>query len=476
DPDSDEGGLAADEILSDYEEGLVSAPPNLVEGVFHRDPLTQAMSDNAMEAFKDQGAALLLCLSKHKKHILQTHWLLVGLAGCELRESTKQFGFKSSDQHAYMLDAYRRWIDMYETKVPEPPHDPGMFKKPNGVTKRTWQLALMILKTAINRKAVATSAALAQANPQAASLTADSTKKYAYQPLRGDLLLKKFVGDLKKRFSNSYITIWRIVAPDWPHLKSGSTKRELLPKMLTNAKLKADVKDWFAWVALGPFGLDCPFLRALRLSDRGGPTQTAMEYEARHTAETGVLGLTGRAAARRLMRGQGRQQVTGGPVESEPQSQGIRPPSPMSQQMLLCQQEKNSLQREQMAMGRVELAANLMNQAIHYASEAVDYSESPAVQELKARRVRMLMASVEDLCPERPTQMACTGVWDSSQSGDVSAYADGSTRPSSAGTSSSSSSQQVLYGMGNMGIQGGPDIDSDLINALDNFANDPLMG
>jgi hypothetical protein len=148
----------------------------------------------------------------------------------------------------------------------------------------------------------------------------------------------------------------------------------------------------------------------------------------------------------------------------------------MSEQMLLCQQEKNTILREQMAMGRVELAANLMNQALYYESEAVDYSESPAVQKLKARRVRMLMASVDDLCPKHPTQMPRTGVWDSSQSGDVSPYADGSTRPSSAGTSSSSSSQQVLYGMGNMGIQGGPDIDAELINALDNFANDPLMG
>jgi hypothetical protein len=300
------------------------------------------MSDNAMEAFKAQDAALLLCLSKHKKHILQTHWLLVGLAGCELRESTKHVGFKTSDQHAYMLDAYRRWIDMYVTKVPEPPHDPTMFKKPDGVTKRTWQLSLMILKTAINRKAGATSAALAQANPSSASLSADSTKKYAYQPLRGGLLLKKFVGDLKKRFSNSYITIWRSVAPDWPHLKSGSSKWELLPKMFNNAKLKADVKDWFAWVALGPFHLDCPFLRAPRPPGRAGPSQTAVEYEARHTAETGVIDLTGRAAARRLMRGQGCQQVTGGPVESAPQSHGTRLLSPMSQQMLLCQQEKNN--------------------------------------------------------------------------------------------------------------------------------------
>jgi hypothetical protein len=63
-------------------------------------------------------------------------------------------------------------------------------------------------------------------------------------------------------------------------------------------------------------------------------------------------------------------------------------------------------------MGRVELAANLLNQAIHYASEAVDYSESPAVQEIKARRVRMLVKSVDDLCPERPTQMPCTGGWE----------------------------------------------------------------
>jgi hypothetical protein len=154
DRDSDCGGDVAAE--SDYEANFVSAEPNIVGGIFHADPLTQAMSDNAMEAWVAQDAALINCINKHKMHILQTHWLLVGLAGCELRESTKHFGFKGADQNAYMLDAHRRWIDVYEEKVPEPPHDPGMFKKPQGVSKRTWQLALMILKMPINRKASAT--------------------------------------------------------------------------------------------------------------------------------------------------------------------------------------------------------------------------------------------------------------------------------------------------------------------------------
>ncbi|KAJ1428509.1 hypothetical protein B484DRAFT_449840, partial [Ochromonadaceae sp. CCMP2298] len=406
DPDSDDVADVGT-ADSDYEANLCSGEPNIVGGVFHADPLTQAVSDNAMEAWKEQDAALLLCVSKHKKHLLQTHWLLVGLAGCELRESTKHFGFKGADQHAYMLDAYRRWIEVYEEKVVEPPHDPNMFKRPVGVTKRTWQLALMIFKTSINRKAGSTSIALTLEDPSAANLSAKSAKKYAFQPLRGDLLLKKFVGDLKKRFDNSYSTIWKGVAPDWPHLKSGTTKWDLLPQMLKNAKLKSDVKDWMAWVCLGPFHLDCPFLRSCKNQSRAGPAQTTAEYLERHTAERGVMGLTSRANARRLMRGQGRQQVTGGDVDG--QSQGTRPPSPISAQMLLCQQEKNTIQREQMAMGRVELASNLINQAIHYASEPVNLSDSQALQDLKARRVRMLMASVDAICPdgasERPAQM-----------------------------------------------------------------------
>ncbi|KAJ1426592.1 hypothetical protein B484DRAFT_450645 [Ochromonadaceae sp. CCMP2298] len=250
------------------------------------------MSENAMESWEAQDAALINCIAKHKKHILQTHWLLVGLAGCELRESTKHFGFKGADQNAYMLDAYRRWIDMYEEKLLEPPHDPGMFKKSQGVTKRTWQLALMILKTSINRKTGAISAALALVEPAATNLPPKPAKKYAFQPLRGDLLVKKFVGDLKKRFNNSYFPIWRGVAPDWPHLKSGTTKWELLPKMLKSAGIKADVKDWFAWVCLGPFHLDCPFLRTPRGRERGGPAQSTSEYLKRHTAERGVISLT----------------------------------------------------------------------------------------------------------------------------------------------------------------------------------------
>jgi len=277
---------------SDYEDNLVSAEPNIVGGIFHADPLTKAMSENAMESWEAQDAALINCIAKHKKHILQTHWLLVGLAGCELRESTKHFGFKGADQNAYMLDAYRRWIDMYEEKLLEPPHDPGMFKKSQGVTKRTWQLALMILKTSINRKTGAISAALALVEPAATNLPPKPAKKYAFQPLRGDLLVKKFVGDLKKRFNNSYFPIWRGVAPDWPHLKSGTTKWELLPKMLKSAGIKADVKDWFAWVCLGPFHLDCPFLRTPRGRERGGPAQSTSEYLKRHTAERGVISLT----------------------------------------------------------------------------------------------------------------------------------------------------------------------------------------
>ncbi|KAJ1435889.1 hypothetical protein B484DRAFT_443993 [Ochromonadaceae sp. CCMP2298] len=236
--------------------------------------------------------------------------------------------------------------------------------------------------------------------------------------------------------------------------------------MLKNAGIYADIiKDWFAWVCLGPFHLDRFFLRTPRGRERGGPAQTTSEYLERHTADICVVALTGRAATRRQARGLGRQQVTGGSADAAPQSQGTRTPSPMSEQMLLCQQEKNT----------VVLAANLMNQAIHYASEAVDYTESQAVQELKARRVRMRMASVDDLCPERSTQMPRTGGWESSQSGDVFPFGEGSTRPSSAGTSSSGNSQQVLYGLGNMSIQG-PDIDHDLIAALDNFDADPMMG
>ncbi|KAJ1396812.1 hypothetical protein B484DRAFT_472200, partial [Ochromonadaceae sp. CCMP2298] len=93
---------------SDYEDSRVSARPNFVAGAFLCEMETQAVSDNAMQAHHDNDADLLKCLIKYKKQILQTHWLLVGFAGSELRESTKQVGFKSHEQGSYMLDAYRR--------------------------------------------------------------------------------------------------------------------------------------------------------------------------------------------------------------------------------------------------------------------------------------------------------------------------------------------------------------------------------
>jgi hypothetical protein len=108
-----------------------------------------------------------------------------------------------------------------------------------------------------------------------------------------------------------------------------------------------------------------------------------------------------------------------------------------------------------MAMGRVELASKLLNQGIHYASEPVNPSESQAVQDLKARRVRMLLASVDAICPERPTHMPRTESWEGSQSGGTSPLgASGSSRPTSAGSVNTTTSQNVLAGMGNMGIQG----------------------
>ncbi|KAJ1404910.1 hypothetical protein B484DRAFT_469888 [Ochromonadaceae sp. CCMP2298] len=135
---------------SDYEDARVSARPHIVGGSFLCEMETQAVSNNAMQAHQDQDAELLKCLFKYKKHFLQTQWLLVGFAGSELRESTKKFGFKSHEQGSYMLDAYRRSIDLYDAEVLSPSHDPDMFKRPHDVSKRMWQLALMILKTSIN--------------------------------------------------------------------------------------------------------------------------------------------------------------------------------------------------------------------------------------------------------------------------------------------------------------------------------------
>ncbi|KAJ1408441.1 hypothetical protein B484DRAFT_403532 [Ochromonadaceae sp. CCMP2298] len=302
---------------SDYEDSRASARPNFVAGAFLCEMETQAVSDNAMQAHHDNDADLLKCLIKYKKQILQTHWLLVGFAGSELRESTKQVGFKSHEQGSYMLDAYRRWIDLYEVEVPSPPHDLDMFNRPHDVSKRTWQLALMILKTSINRRAGETAAASIAADPTAAALLASKRVTYAFQPLDGRLLVKKFNGDLKKRFVNCYAPIWNKVAPNYPAIPSGKTKWDLLKKMLSQANIKSDVKDWFAW-------------------------------------------------------------------------------------MLKCQVEKNNMQRQQLEMARIELSTNLINQAIHYASEPPIQDESDEVKEMRCRRVRIFLSSLDLMCPEQP--------------------------------------------------------------------------
>jgi hypothetical protein len=377
-----DGSANVSDADSDYEDARVSARPHIVGGSFLCEMETQAVSDNAMQAHQDQDAELLKCLIKYKKQILQTHWLLVGFAGSELRESTKQFGFKSHEQGSYMLDAYRRWIDLYEAEVPSPPHDPDMFKRPHDVPRRTWQLALMILKTSINRRAGETAAASIAADPTAGALLASKRVTYAFQPLDGRLLVKKFNGDLKKRFVNCYAPIWNKVAPNYPTIPSGKTKWDLLKKMLSQANIKADVKDWFAWVVLGPSHMDVCSLRAPRPVARGGPAANAEAYMARHTAETALIGMTGRRTARALMAGRGRQSVHGGPAVSEI---GDSRSSPISQQMLKCQVEKNNMQRQQLEMARIELSTNLISQAIHYASEAPIHEESA---EIKAMRFR----------------------------------------------------------------------------------------
>ncbi|KAJ1399056.1 hypothetical protein B484DRAFT_406449, partial [Ochromonadaceae sp. CCMP2298] len=126
----------------------------------------------------------------------------------------------------------------------------------------------------------------------------------------------KFNGDLKKRFVNCYAPIWNKVAPNYPAIPSGKTKWDLLKKMLSQANIKSDVKDWFAWVVLGPSHLDVCSLRAPRPAARGGPAANGEAYLARHTAETALIGMTGRRAARALMAGRGRQSVNGGPAVS----------------------------------------------------------------------------------------------------------------------------------------------------------------
>jgi hypothetical protein len=74
---------------------------------------------------------LALCMKNYSVQLKQTHWMLVGFAGVEMRESNKQTPLRAADASAYMLAAYVRWIDVYEGSVIEgPPGARDMFKMP----------------------------------------------------------------------------------------------------------------------------------------------------------------------------------------------------------------------------------------------------------------------------------------------------------------------------------------------------------
>ncbi|KAJ1431490.1 hypothetical protein B484DRAFT_41456 [Ochromonadaceae sp. CCMP2298] len=121
-------------------------------------------------------------------------------------------------------------------------------------------------------------------------------------------MVLKFTDELKKTCVNKYNRAWALVAPGWPNpssIPSGKSKWDLVKRCLADLKIAPTNKMWWAWLNLGPIGLNCSALKSPRLVS-GGPHCSAEEFATRHTAETMDTATTGRSAMRQQMRGNGR--------------------------------------------------------------------------------------------------------------------------------------------------------------------------
>jgi hypothetical protein len=217
---------------------------------------------------------LMKCLKTHSKHLLQTHWLILAYAGVELRSNNIQTLLKLAEQRNIILDAYIRWIDIYEEKVLDgPPGNSNMFKKPLGVTASVWRNALILQQDQVNK------------------------------PVNGKGLLKKFSDQFKTRCSGHYNIAWQATfPPNFPlGIKSGVTKWDLLAELQVYTQEKPDNKDYWAWINLGPFGVDAEILRS-PLPPVSGPFRTAFDFSRKHTGERTALEQVGRKEHRQALR------------------------------------------------------------------------------------------------------------------------------------------------------------------------------
>jgi hypothetical protein len=322
-------------------------------------------------------AALIKCLKTYSKHLLQTHWLILAYAGVEIRTNNIQNLMRSAEQKNLILDGYIRWIDLYQEKVLDgPPGNPNMFKMPVGVSPSVWRNALILQQDQSNK------------------------------PVNGKGLLKKFNDQFKARCHAHYALAWQAVFPaNFPNgIRSGISKWDLLAELQVYTQEKPDNKDYWAWINLGPFGMDAELLRA-PLPPEGGPFRTAADFARKNTAERITQESVGRQQHRQQLR-QTRVRADGTlayptllPAAGLPSTRGVT--SPTSQALTAISLSNANSKRLNAASNSIKEQADLLHATMEILSKRIE-RDSKRGYDTSVLEHRLDLA--EDECLEKNAQ------------------------------------------------------------------------
>ncbi|KAJ1406246.1 hypothetical protein B484DRAFT_404189, partial [Ochromonadaceae sp. CCMP2298] len=92
-------------------------------------PDHQALIQHATQVLNNADKVLYNLITKHADVLLKSHFIVVALAGAEMRDTLT--GMKEDEQYILVMHAYLRWVKIYETMLQKPPHDERMFFRPN---------------------------------------------------------------------------------------------------------------------------------------------------------------------------------------------------------------------------------------------------------------------------------------------------------------------------------------------------------
>jgi hypothetical protein len=175
-------------------------------------PNLEAMNEHAIATLNAADAVLSKLMKKHIDILKHTHFLLIALAGAEMRKELT--GMKQSEQYTLIMHSYLRWSKCYTGYLYKPPHDPFMYHKPTDFPQDLWELALLI--------------------PGGKVLTLASVHR-------------KYLEDVMASFNNFYGVVW-----SWAPIGSGKVKWEKIEKMRADVitmfsdKRTFSMKSWMA--------------------------------------------------------------------------------------------------------------------------------------------------------------------------------------------------------------------------------------